>query len=119
VLARFADGEFKLIRAHLVPYYREGALYLPRTGIWGSNFADEEYRVAVAPADTLQHRDPYRIAATTWGFLLAAALAAGYRISGDVRYAQKAAELFAKGISLNPKKEKLYLKVGQAYVKRM
>ena len=29
-----------------------------------------------------------------------------------------AGELFAKGISLDPKKEKLYLKIGQAYVKK-
>jgi len=40
----------------------------------------------------------------------------GYLEKGNT---QRAAELFAKGINLKPKKEKLYLKIGQAYVKKI
>jgi hypothetical protein len=65
--------------AHLVPYYRDGAQYLPRGSIWGATIADEEYRAAAAPATALQRRDPYRIAATVWGVLLAGLLAYGRR----------------------------------------
>ena len=39
----------------------------------------------------------------------------GYLEKGN---SQKAAKLFAKGLNMKPKKEKPYLKIGQAYVKR-
>jgi len=47
------------------------------------------------------------------GFISAVALLAA---KGE---APRAAELLAKGINLKPKKEKLYLKIGQADVKKM
>jgi len=39
----------------------------------------------------------------------------GYLEKGNF---QKAAELFAKGLKMEPEKERLYLKIGQAYVRR-